>query len=175
MKVNQELELEITILPKRMPTEIEGVTPVRMVDVYIPEEVAHAHLRVRQKGEELVITKKQPLVDDPSTQVETSIPLERDEYEALCKCSNRRVVKDRYKVEIAGRMAEVDVFREDLRGLVLIDFEFENEEARAAFELPDDLVLADVTREEFVAGGWLSGKSYEDIREKLEKYQYEAL
>ncbi|MBR1939592.1 hypothetical protein IJ847_02565 [Candidatus Saccharibacteria bacterium] len=175
MKANQELELEITILPKRIPKEIIGKTPAKMVDIYIPEDAPHAHLRVRKKDGVMLITKKRPLADDPSTQVETSIPLDETEYAALCRASNRRIEKERYKVEIAGRMAEVDVFGGALKGLMLVDFEFENEQARADFELPNDLVLADVTREEFVAGGWLAGKSYDDIRDKLDNFGYKAL
>jgi hypothetical protein len=35
--------------------------------------------------------------------------------------------------------------------------------------------LADVTQEEFIAGGWLAGKKYSDIESFLNKYNYKKL
>lgn len=77
-------------------------------------------------------------------------------------------------MEIDGRPAEVDVFRDLLAGLVLIDFEFDNEKEKQAFQIPD-IALADVTQEEFVAGGALSGKSYSDILPNLQRFDYKKL
>ena len=56
--MNQELELELTFLVKRIPDEIKSVEPVRIVDIYIPDTSEHSHLRLRQKGEKFEITKK---------------------------------------------------------------------------------------------------------------------
>ena len=58
-----------------------------------------------------------------------------------------------------------------LDGLVVVDFEFGTEEEKLAFEMPD-FCLVEVTQEEFIAGGMLAGKSYEDIKEKLEEFGY---
>ena len=56
--MNQELELELMFLVKRMPDEIKSVEPVRIVDIYIPDTSEYSHLRLRQKGEKFEITKK---------------------------------------------------------------------------------------------------------------------
>lgn len=176
MTENQELELEYTFLASKLPDEIEGVQPKRLVDIYIPDfGDNHAHLRLRQKGENLEITKKVLVnANDTSTQIEATIQLDSDEFEALSIVSQKRVVKDRYFVTIGGFPAEVDVFREKLEGLVLIDFEFSSEDERAEFVKPD-VCLADVTQEEFLAGGLISGKSYGDIADKLDSFGYKAL
>ncbi len=176
MTPNQELELEYTFLAKELPTEIAGITPKRLVDVYVPDsETQHPRLRLRQKGDTYEITKKVPVNDgDASAQIETTINLDQDEFEALIQVSQKRVVKDRYNVQINGFPAEVDVFLEKLEGLVLIDFEFSSEESRRAFVKPD-VCLADVTQEDFIAGGLLAGKQYGDIQSNLDGFNYVKL
>jgi CYTH domain-containing protein len=172
---NAILELELTYLAKELPVEIQGVTPARMEDTYIPEHAAHAHLRVRAKSDRHEITKKLPVHDDDaSVQVEQTIPLTPEEYRGLSAINNRKIIKDRYNVVIDGHAAEVDIFHGKHEGLVLIDFEFETAGAKAAFT-PPACCLADVTQEEFIAGGVLSAKSYDDIAGQLELFGYRPL
>lgn len=170
-----EMEYELTYLAKRVPEEVQGVKGEYICDIYVPDTVSHSHLRLRQRGDMYVITKKVPVDDaDSSEQTEETIPLEKEEYEALATCSKKVVAKRRYKVVIEGRMAEVDVFEEQLSGLVEIDFEFDSSAEKAAFIVPD-VCLADVTQEEAFAGGYLAGRSYEDIEPVLDKYGYKKL
>lgn len=171
----QEIEYELTYLAKKLPDEIRGEKGLLIRDVYVPETVAHAHLRLRQKGDSYVITKKQPLQGgDPSENTEETIALDREEYDALAACSEKVVAKRRYNVTIGGYPAEVDVFEEKLNGLVEIDFEFASSKEKAAFVVPE-ICLADVTKEEAFAGGYLSGRSYEDIEPVLNKYGYKKI
>ncbi len=173
--MNQEIELELTYLAKSIPNEIKNIKPIRITDVYVPESLSHAELRLRQKGNKFEITKKSPIHDrDSSEQLEQTIPLSEQEYRDLASCSKKIVAKDRYQVELAGRPAEVDVFVGDLAGLVLIDFEFDSKTEQEQFIMPD-IALADVTQDEIIAGGFLAGKSYSDIRKGLEKYNYRPL
>ena len=171
-----ELEREYTFLAAKLPDEIANATPTRLVDIYIPESPdIHSHLRLRRKNDDYVITKKAPVQEgDASTQLETTIKLDLNEYTALSTVSNKRVVKDRYAVVINGFPAEVDVFLEGLQGLVLIDFEFADDDERARFIAPD-VCLADVTQEHFTAGGLLAGRQYADIAEDLKRFSYQAL
>lgn len=176
MTENQELELEYTFLASELPKEIEGVSPKRLVDIYIPESgTDHPRLRLRQKGNTYEITKKTPVNEgDASTQIETTIKLDAHEFVALSSTSQKSVVKDRYVADINGYPAEVDVFREGLEGLVLIDFEFSSEDERAKFIKPE-VCLADVTQEDFIAGGLLAGKTYADISDDLNRFNYKPL
>jgi adenylate cyclase len=168
-----EIELEFTFLASALPTEIKGITPKRLIDAYIPEVgVVHPNLRLRKKGGAMELTKKIPIEEgDASAHYETSITLNQNEFDALSVVSQRRVVKDRYNVVIDGLPAEVDVFQEKLKGLVLIDFEFGSKEEQAKFKAPA-ICLADVTQEEFIAGGLLAGKSYSDISDRLRIFNY---
>lgn len=172
-----EIEYELTYLAKYIPKEIKGIAPKRVTDYYVPEHNAeHPHTRIRSKGSDTFeLTKKQPVHGaDSSEQTEHTIALSEDEYADLVKGRTRVVSKDRYFVEIAGHPAEVDVFLDGLAGLVLIDFEFENNQAKNDFTAPD-ICLADVTQEAFIAGGILAGKSYPDIEPFLQKYDYKQL
>ena len=171
-----EIELEFTFLASALPAEIKGITPKRLVDAYIPESgVEHPNLRLRKRGDVMELTKKVPITEgDASAQYETTIQLNEDEFDALAAVSQRRIVKDRYNVTIDGFPAEVDVFQERLKGLVLIDFEFSSEEERAKFKTPA-ICLADVTQEKFLAGGLLAGKSYDDIANELQAFSYSEI
>lgn len=170
-----EIEFEKTYLAKYLPVEIGSAKSVLIRDIYIPQTAGHAHLRLRQKDDTYVITKKQPVSgNDSSKQFEYTIKLEKDEFEALASCSNKDFIKRRYFVELAGRQAEVDVYHEKLEGLVVIDFEFDNEKDKDEFEMPD-FVLADVTQEESTAGGFLAGKTLDDIMPVLKGYGYKRL
>ena len=57
---------------------------------------------------------------------------------------------------------------------MLIDFEFQNVEEQANFVMPD-FCLVEITQEEFIAGGMLCGKKYEDIQAYLEKFAYQKI
>ncbi|HUC96458.1 MAG TPA: hypothetical protein VMR16_02205 [Candidatus Saccharimonadales bacterium] len=167
-----EIEYEKTFLLKSLPEGIEKAESVLIRDIYIPDTTRHPNLRLRHKNDSYVITKKYPVSgDDFSKQYEHTIKLEEDEFEALANSSTKDFVKRRYFMILAGRPAEVDIYLEKLRGLVVIDFEFDNEDGVNAFVTPD-FVLADVTQEEAVAGGFLAGKSIEDIMPLLSKYGY---
>jgi len=173
--MSTEIELEKTYLVKSLPVGIQKARSVLIRDIYIPESVGHAHLRLRQKDDSYVITKKYPVAgEDSSKQYEHTIELEKAEFDAMAKCSNKDFTKRRYFMELAGHPAEVDVYQDKLLGLAVIDFEFNYEDEKNAFITPD-FVLADVTQDEAVAGGFLAGKSIDDIMPLLDKYGYKKV
>jgi len=171
-----KIEFELTYLAQEIPAETEGLVPTRILDVYIPADLnVHSHLRLRRSGDKCEITKKVPLDEnDASAQVEYTIPLEIAEFDALSSVSNKRIEKDRSRAMIEGRQTEVDVFQGLLKGLVTIEFEFANEQEKQGFS-PPSCCLADVTQEDFLAGGNLAGKSYTDIVSDLQRYGYRPL
>lgn len=172
----QNIEFELTFLARYIPSEIRNVEPSRLVDVYIPDgHDIHSQLRLRKSGNKYEITKKQPVKSgDASEQTEYTIPLNENEFIILSSVSNKRIEKDRYRVIIDGHVAEVDVFMVALIGLVLIDYEFKSNEDKDSF-IPPECCLAEVTQEDFVAGGNIAGKSYTDIANDLARYNYVPL
>jgi len=165
------IELEKTYLAKYLPEGLQECKSKEILDIYLPKSSDHAKLRVRKNGEKYEITKKTLIDNDPSKQLENTIPLTKEEFEELNLLPGKRIRKIRYYYPFAGRMAEVDVFQDDLKGLVLVDFEFEFEHEKDVFEMPD-FCLADVTIEDAIAGGMLCGKHLLEVLPHLEKYGY---
>lgn len=104
------IEIEKTYLCPRLPTEYIAGEPMRMIDVYIPETSPHPKLRLRQKGTHYEITKKTPIDGDPSRQLEETISVTKEEFDALLAASTRRVEKLRIPLQCEGVDGELDVF-----------------------------------------------------------------
>jgi len=169
-----EIELEKTYLARDLP-ELSGVESVIIEDTFVPEADYHAVVRLRCKGDNYEITKKEVIDEsDASRQTEQTIALTEQEFRSLAASSSKSFTKRRYYIEIDGFAAELDVYLGRLTGLVVIDFEFNTEAELDSFKTPPS-VLADVTQEEFVAGGYLAGKSYQDIAADLERFNYQPL
>jgi CYTH domain-containing protein len=168
------LEIELTFLAARLP-DLSSCKRREMRDVYFPADTMHPVTRIRQKGDSYEFTKKMVVdPEDAGTQREENVELTKAEYEALAQGNGKEIVKTRYYLPYQGVTVEIDVFAGDLAGLVVIDFEFQTQEAKNAFVQPD-FCLVDVTQDEVIAGGMLAGKAYEDIRSHLEAYNYQPL
>ena len=172
--MSEAIELELSYLAATVPN-LEDCESQDLRDIYFPAGAEHAKLRIRQKGDKYGLTKKTQIdPNDAGAQKEENISLTEEEFNALAQGDGRELSKTRYFMPYNGLTAEVDVFKGALRGLVVIEFEFNSMEEKSAFVRPD-FCLADVTQEDFIAGGVLAGKTYEDIRPELKRFDYEPL
>lgn len=169
-----EVELERTFLIKELPKNLKECKFIEVFDIYIPQSVPHPILRIRKKGNVFEMTKKAPVENDSSEQSEQTISLSEQEFSELSNLKGKRLRKNRCYYPLNGRVVEIDVFLDDLEGLVLVDFEFNSAEEKTNLKMPE-FCLADVTQEEFLAGGFLAGKKYSDIQSFLEKYNYQKV
>ncbi|RLE46997.1 hypothetical protein DRJ25_03400 [Candidatus Woesearchaeota archaeon] len=170
------IELEKTFLVKKLPKDLKNCRFREIIDIYIPKTSEHPVLRLRKFGDRFELTKKEPVEEgDASRQEEQTIILSEEEFNALNQqVQGKRVRKLRYYYDHEGRTAEFDVFQDELKGLVLVDFEFDSLSEKESFRMPD-FCLADVTQEVFIAGGMLCGKSYADIEDNLKRFDYRKL
>jgi|SRR3989344_5478235 len=165
-------ELERTYLIKKIPEGLTKLPHKEILDIYIPSSAEHPVLRIRKAGNKYEITKKEPIRGgDSSDQLETTIPLTQEEYAELAELKGKRVRKVRYYLTKESHTFEIDVFQDGLRGLVLVDVEFKNIAEKNAFAMPD-FCLAEVTQEDWCAGGMLCGKQYKDIEPELKRFGY---
>jgi CYTH domain-containing protein len=171
-----EIELERTFLAKYLPNDLDNFPSKQMQDNYIPKQARHPVLRIRKNREKFTITKKYPKSQkDNSIMIEETINLTQEEYHALQQIDSKTHKKIRYQYKTNNsKICEIDIYQDNLKGLVIIDFEFNTIEEKNNF-IPPDFCLVEVTQEEFIAGGYLCGKSYEDIQEELEKFGYKKL
>ena len=169
------IELEKTYLAKFLPSGLEQCKKKEIIDIYLPTNHRHPTLRIRKNGEKYEITKKEPLLDDPSEMKEETTTLTKEEFEELNRSvAGKRLRKIRYYYPYQNRIAAIDIFQDAFKGLIVVDFEFERIEDKNAFTMPK-FCLADITQEEFTAGGMLCGKSYAEIEEVLGKYGYKKI
>ncbi len=169
------IELERTYLVKVVPANLTELAHKEVFDIYFPQSADHPVLRLRKNGDKYEMTKKQPVKDgDASKQLEQTISLTQAEFQALSQLPGKKVRKLRYNYDYQGHAGEIDVFQDELAGLVVADFEFTSEEDKDRFGLPD-FCLADITQETFVAGGMICGKTYADIAPILDRYNYQKL
>jgi CYTH domain-containing protein len=168
-------EIELTYLLKTFPDGIENSSRKEILDIYIPAVAEHPTLRIRKRGEVCEITKKEPIHGkDSSHQLETTIPLSKDEFEELNQLKGKRVRKMRYEYRENGVRYEIDIFQDELAGLVLVDIEFDSLEEKKNF-IPPEWCLAEVTQEKFLAGGMVCGKRYADLQPHLDKFGYKKI
>ena len=157
-------EFELTYLIKELPLGVKDSPHKEILDIYIPAHAEHTILRIRKSGDTYEITKKQPAHGiDSSHQIENTIPLSREEFADLSVMTGKRIEKTRYYYQENSVTYEVDVFKGDLAGLVVVDVEFKSNEQKDRF-VPPTWVLADVAQAKFIAGGVLCGKKYIDIQ-----------
>ena len=171
-----EIELERTFLAKYLPEDLENHSSKEMQDSYIPKESRHPILRIRKNGDKFTITRKYPKDGkDISVMIEETINLSEEEYKSMQQIDGKEHQKIRYQYPTKdAKVCEIDVYQGALKGLVLVDFEFDTIEEKDNFS-PPDFCLVEVTQEEFIAGGYLCGKSYEDIEQGLQKYNYKKI
>jgi CYTH domain-containing protein len=169
-----EIELEKTYLLKNLPEGWKDFSCKEVFDIYFPVEAKHPVLRLRKKGDSYEMTKKEPAGEDLSEIPEHTIHLSKGEFESLAGLAGKKVRKMRYFFDHGGVRAELGIFKDDLEGLALIDFEFDSVEKKNTFKQPD-FCLVDVTNEEMFAGGMLCGKKYSDVEKRLKELGYSPI
>lgn len=156
------LENEITHLVAEMP-DLAGTARVEIEQHYLSKPPEP--LRIRSLGGAVFeLTKKLRIdPDDESRKDEITIPLTSSEYADLRRLSMRFLTKTRYLYPLAGGLtAEIDVFHGPLEGLVTVEVEFPDEDARRAFDVPP-WFGRDITQEPWAGNSRLAGMRYEDI------------
>ncbi len=96
---------------------------------------AEGEVRVRRKGEKLVLTAKR---GSGLSRQEGEIELDRERFDILWPLTEgRRLHKRRHVVSYGELEIEVDVYEGDLEGLMVAEIEFGSEEEARGFEPPD--------------------------------------
>lgn len=169
----QELEIEKRFFVPEDKAELikSSIVPesgVLMNDVYIPNGDKHKDLRLRQKGDKYMITRKRPIKDGTrTTMLETTIEISKSEFDALSAGIESNVAKERFLVDIAEWRGELNIFSGRHTGLMTVEFEFQNIADLEDFEQNANLDLVDVTDEEWFVGGRLAEIDAKALEHKL--------
>lgn len=143
------MEIEKKFLIGNIPGELSNYEKEEIVQAYICRSPT---IRIRKKGERYILTVKAK--PEKLSECRNSVLVNREfecalsekEYESLLiKTDGYPIKKTRYLIPLAGGLiAETDVFRERLSGLVLAEVEFSSVEEAENFS-PPEWFLEDVS------------------------------
>ncbi len=159
------LENELSFLVVR-PPDLSRAESKEIEQFYLSSDPAP--LRLRRIGGGFELTKKLDIDPaDMSRKQELTIPLNEEEFRKLRPLAVRGLAKTRHYLPLdKGLTAEIDVFRGELAGLIMVEVEFPDEASRREF-VPPDWFGRDVSQEEWSANSYLAGKSLADLKKFL--------
>lgn len=127
-------EIERKWLVRKLPGGLEHFLHKEYVQGYL---CTTPTVRIRQEGEEYVLTYKGAGL---LKREEYNLPLTEASFRHLLgKCDGRLIRKTRYFMPVKdkeGLMIELDIYKEDLSGLMTAEIEFPSESEAMAFEPP---------------------------------------
>lgn len=163
--VERERRFLLESLPEDLPLETFRV----IEDKYFPD----TRLRLRKitdaagKTLELKLTQKFADQDHKGEErVTTNLYLTEHEYALLSVLSGHQLKKRRYSYYFEKQHYSIDVFEENLSGLMLAEIEFDKQ---TTVTLPP-FALRDVTEDAFFTGGHLAMTNQEQFHIGLERY-----
>ena len=129
------MEIERKFLVTELPPELDSVVGISIRQGYVAIEDSDFELRFRQKDDSFYQTIKQ---GSGLVRQEYEIELTRDQFKSLWPLTeSRRIQKVRYKLPLGDLICEVDIFGEPLKGLQLVEVEFDSVEQSNTFMPPD--------------------------------------
>ncbi len=129
------MEIERKFLVTELPPELDSVVGISIRQGYVAIADSDFELRFRQKDSSFYQTIKQ---GSGLVRQEYEIELTRDQFKSLWPLTeSRRIQKVRYKLPLGDLICEVDIFGEPLKGLQLVEVEFDSVEQSNTFMPPD--------------------------------------
>jgi len=127
------IEIERKFLVVQWPQDIDPVDSSRIQQGYLAVD-AEREVRIRHQDGVYTLTVKE---GTGLTRRETEIRLQQDQFEALWPATEgRRIDKVRHLHPWQGRQLCIDVYGDDLAGLLILEVEFGSEAESLAFEPP---------------------------------------
>lgn len=127
------MEIERKYLVRKLPENLEQYNKKKIAQGYLCTEPV---VRIRRSNNDYYMTYKG---DGLMVREEYNLPLTQEAYEHLRpKIDGLLIAKTRYLIPLDNKLtAELDVFEEDLNGLVIVEVEFNSVEEANAFHAPD--------------------------------------
>jgi CYTH domain-containing protein len=133
-------EIEKKFKVKKLPTELlKTITPLNLTQTYL-EAPKGEERRVRAiNNEKFVMTVKRSTSQDGLIREEIEKEISKEDYELfLHQQVGTQIKKKRFKIPADNDLTyEVDIYEDDLDGLMVVEVEFPTEEMANSFEKPD--------------------------------------
>ena len=127
------MEIERKYLVKEIPVNLDQYESKKIAQGYLCTEPV---VRIRRSNNDYYMTYKG---DGLTVREEYNLPLTEEAYTHLrSKIDGLLIAKTRYLIPLNDKLtAELDIFEEDLKGLVIVEVEFDSVEEANAFSAPD--------------------------------------
>lgn len=127
------MEIERKYLVRHIPEHLEQYNYQKIAQGYLCTEPV---VRIRRSNDDYYMTYKG---DGLMVREEYNLPLTKEAYDHLRpKIDGLLIAKTRYLIPLDnGLTAELDIFEEDLSGLVIVEVEFDSVEEADLFKAPD--------------------------------------
>ncbi len=168
--MSKELEIENTFLLAKVPLKVIKEWKKDFTkDIYYPQDSDNPQIRLRQRGDRYMITKKYPLVkNDLSTMVEETIKLTKAEYSFFAtNLAGKSVAKNRYSMDFDDYVIEIDEYLELLSPLIVLDIEWRRKRGSYASIIKEFNAVKEITNVSALAAGKMAGKTYDQIKNQF--------
>lgn len=134
-KEPQPQEIERKFLVEELPENLEEYPHKDIVQGYLAITEDGTEVRLRQKGNQYFQTVKS---GGGKTRFESEIEITKEQFDALWQATEgKRVEKTRYEIPHENGTIELDVYHDNLEGLLSAEMEFSNEEDSNNFVPPE--------------------------------------
>ena len=132
---NLEIEKKYLISKASLPKNLNKYKHKTITQGYISFKPV---IRVRQYGNAYYLTLKDSINKSNLTRIEHEIKISKKDYNNLLKkCEGIIIRKERYIIPYKKYKIELDVFKDDYKGLHYAEVEFENEKDAKNFVAPN--------------------------------------
>ncbi len=146
------MEIERKFLLKKIPSELK-ITGQKEIEQYYLCREDKTVVRVRRINDKYLLTIKQ---GGGISRFEREIAISRNDFAEIASISqDRKIIKTRYLAPLDNLTVELDVFRENLEGLILAEIEFQTEEQAKKF-IPPAWIGKEVTDDYRYTNSYLS-------------------
>ncbi len=129
-----EIERKFLVNEKIIPEIIKGAKLEEIEQAYI--QVGETEKRIRKNNQDYFFTVKK---GDGLSREEKTTTMAQNEYDYFMNklVIGNVILKNRYKINLKNELiAELDIFEGDLKGLLIVEVEFESEEHAKNFVPP---------------------------------------
>ncbi len=156
------IENELTFLIKELPEDLEDYPKKKIEQGYFSD--IPSPLRIRNENNEIfTLTKKSKINENDASRFnEITVSIKKEEYDILWPVCKKKLSKTRYFYPLNNLTAEIDVFHDKLKGFMMVEVEFPNEESRIKFT-PPKWFGKDITQEKWAANSFLTDLTYKEL------------
>ena|SRR3989344_5784728 len=138
---SQNLELELAWLVKFLPVDLHSYKSSEIKQAYLDSQDSNTKdIRIREKEGKYTYTVKTFVKNPQETGYnrEETKELSKEDFTGLWDKAKKKIRKIRYFHFLSDNLtAEVDVYEDNLEGLIVVEVEFPSISACKAFKVPD--------------------------------------